>query len=227
MSNSTTPELTPTPMLTQEPQPVAKPGEMFPGEDAQLSAYFKQQKVAEQELWAASMRVAVKSDPALYAEADKLALENGLTVDTAMRNMEFLRGASRIKRMQDDKIESTNPSWFRSMQSVEFARKAWDDDQLPLVEKWAKAFKSGGLQAERGKIATKVMFTPGKLTQADRDTLDRVTKDLQDYGQIKGFSPISYAFELLGQQWESLPKAAAIGLTAGGAAAGAEIWDVF
>lgn len=213
---STNRDLPPIAPLTQDPQP-APQAEFFPGERAELRTYFKQQKEAQQEAWAASMRTAIKTDPALYAQADKLALENGVTADFAMRNMDFLRGMSRMKQMRDEKIEETNPTWFRSMQSVEFARKAWDDDQLPWTEKWAKAWESGQLTTERGRLATRAMFTPGEMSQDDKDALEKVSQRLQEIGPVTGFFPS--AIEIIGQQATSIPKAVGAGLALGGASA--------
>lgn len=212
----TTNELPPI-QTPQEPQPVASPGEVFPGSVARLEASFRQREEVEREMWAASMRTAIKTDPTLYAQADKLALENGVTADFAMRNMDFLRGMSRMKQMRDEKIESTNPTWFRSMQSVEFARKAWDDDQLPWTEKWAKAWESGQLTTERGRLATRAMFTPGDMSQDDKDALEKVSQRLQEIGPVTGFFPS--AIEIIGQQAQSIPKAVGAGLALGGASA--------
>lgn len=210
MSDQTIPQLVPQ-------EPVTSPGEVFPGSVARLESSLRQREEVERETWAASMRAAIKTDPTLYAQADKLALENGVTADFAMRNMDFLRGMSRMKQMRDEKIESTNPTWFRSMQSVEFARKAWDDDQLPWTEKWSRAWESGQLTTERGRLATRAMFTPGEMSQDDKDALEKVSQRLQEIGPVTGFFPS--AIEIIGQQAQSIPKAVGAGLALGGASA--------
>lgn len=216
MSNSTPPDLLSQPTAPQEPQPLLTGG-VYQGFETDLRAYRRNKADAEQELWAATMRTAIKTDPALYAEADRLALDQGVTVDFALRNIDNVRRMARVKQMRDDRIEATNPSWFRSMQSLEFARKAWDDDQLPILERWSRAYESGQLITERGRIAARSMFTSGAMSQEDVASLERIQKRQGELGPVSGFMPS--AVEIIGQQSKSLPEALAAGTAGGGAAA--------
>jgi hypothetical protein len=216
MSNSTPPDLLSQPTAPQEPQPLLTGG-VYQGFENDLRAFRRNKADAEQELWAATMRTAIKTDPALYAEADKLALDQGVTVDFALRNIDNVRRMARVKQMRDDRIEATNPSWYRSMQSLDFARKAWDDDQLPFLERWSRAYESGQLITERGRIAARAMFTKGAMSQEDVASLERVQKRQGEIGPVSGFFPS--AVEIIGQQSKSIPEALAAGAAGGGAAA--------
>ena len=215
MSNSTPPDLLSQPTAPQEPQPLLTGG-VYQGFENDLRAFRRNKADAEQELWAATMRTAIKTDPALYAEADKLALDQGVTVDFALRNIDNVRRMARVKQMRDDRIEATNPSWYRSMQSLDFARKAWDDDQLPFLERWSRAYESGQLITERGRIAARSMFTKGAMSQEDVASLERVQKRQGEIGPVSG---LWNAVEIIGQQSKSIPEALTAGAAGGGAAA--------
>lgn len=216
MSTNQPPKFEP-PAIQDPSTPTLTPGEVFPGSISSLDRYFRNKADAEQELWAATMRTAIKADPALYAEADKLALDQGVTVDFALRNIDNVRRMARVKQMRDDRIEATNPSWYRSMQSLEFARKAWDDDQLPFLERWSRAYESGQLITERGRIAARAMFTKGTMSPDDSANLERIQKRQGELGPVSGFFPS--AVEIIGQQSKSIPEALAAGAAGGGAAA--------
>lgn len=216
MTDSSVPPLTYTP-------PTPEPGSVdF------YRAGFRKQWQDEAEAWGVTMRTAIKTNPETAGLADSLARKMGMPLVKAQDDMGFLRAVSVMQRMKDDDIRSTNPVLYRSFQGLEFARKAWDDyEGLSAGERWAKGWKSGGLTAERGRLAAKLWLSGGlewdqatgsyKQSATDRmqrredlARLEQIGVEQAELGPITGF--VGNAAKIAGQWGDAVPRAIGFGL---------------
>lgn len=182
---------------TSLPQPALpqSPVTVNPWESLAAEARVEREKKAE-ETWGATMRAAIETDPGVAAEADKLARRIGQPLLAASQDMNFLRGVALMNRMREDRIQSTNPVLYKSLQGLEFARKAWNDyESLGMFERWGQAFTRGELTSQRGRAAA-VGDVVGQ--QAAEARLARTAPTVGLMGN---------AMEIVGQWASSLPAA--------------------
>lgn len=172
----------------------------------------------DEQAWASSMRVAIQTNPGVAAEADRLARQVGLPIGDATQRIDFLRGVSLMERMRQDRIRETNPVLYKSLQSIEFARKAWDDyEHLSSLERWGKDLRRGMLTSERGRAA--LDFTP-----EGRKRFEAIDAELRTMAPSSG-GFVGNTAEVVGQWAVHIPRALAGGLAGAGAAAtGAAIY---
>lgn len=176
--------------------------------DALAEGAIAKQEKRDDETWSATMRAAIETDPGVAAEADKLARRIGQPVLAASQDINFLRGVALMNRMREDRIQSTNPVLYKSLQGLEFSRKAWNDyESLGTFERWGQAFERGRLTSVRGRSAS-VGDTAGQ--QAAEAQLARTAP-------TAGW--VSNAAEIVGQWAASLGPAIEAGVK--GAALGA------
>lgn len=180
---------------TSLPQPALpqSPVTVNPWESLAAEARVEREKKAE-ETWGATMRAAIETDPGVAAEADKLARRIGQPLLAASQDLNFLRGVALMNRMREDRIQSTNPVLYKSLQGLEFARKAWNDyESLGMFERWGQAFTRGELTSQRGRAAA-VGDVVGQ--QAAEARLARMAPTVGFMGN---------AMEIVGQWASSLP----------------------
>ena len=139
----------------------------------------------DEQAWASSMRVAIQTNPGTAAEADRLARQVGLPIGDATQRIDFLRGVSLMERMRQDRIRETNPVLYKSLQSIEFARKAWDDA--------CKAWSQYNLDQieETMRLGEVMMFAATDLVCALEDVIARANT-LSDALNAYGY-PVSDA----------------------------------
>lgn len=224
--------------LTQ--QPIQQPqGQPDPTSIEFWSKSFDRKEAADAEAWGSTMRVAIKTNPETAALADTLSKKMGMPLLKAQEDMGFLRAVSVMQRMKDDDIRSTNPVLYRSFQGLEFARKAWDDfEGLSASERWAKGWKSGGLTAERGRLAAKLWLSGGlewdekagryKQNATDRmqrredlARLEQVQVEQAQLGPITGF--VGNAAKIAGQWGDAVPRALSAGVKTAAVTGGASL----
>ncbi len=173
----------------------------------------------EQAEWEASMRVAVQTQPDLYAEAERLAKEAGVPVDTALRKTDELRKLAEFRQARDLVVEGTNPTLYRSFRNFEFQRKAIDDlANLSWQERWDRGYGKGQLMVERGRIATRIR--DGKAQPGDEDRLAWIEGEFNAGGH-EGF--LEWLGETFGQMRETLPQAVEGGMKGAALGAGAAL----
>lgn len=173
----------------------------------------------EQAEWEASMRVAVQTQPDLYAEAERLAKEAGVPVDTALRKTDELRKLAEFRQARDLVVEGTNPTLYRSFRNFEFQRKAIDDlANLSWQERWDRGYGKGQLMVERGRIATRIR--DGKAQPGDEDRLAWIEGEFNAGGH-EGF--LEWLGETFGQVSETLPQAVEGGVKGAALGAGAAL----
>lgn len=159
------------------------------------------------ETWSATMRAAIETDPGVAAEADKLARRIGQPVLAASQDINFLRGVALMNRMREDRIQSTNPVLYKSLQGLEFARKAWNDyESLGTFERWGQAFERGRLTSVRGRSAS-VGDTAGQ--QAAEAKLARTAPTVGFVGNAAEF--VGQWAASIGPALEGAVKGAALG----------------
>ena len=167
MTDSTIPPITLPPAVGGLVRSLSSP---LPQRDAQTDLYLRSmrnQEKADSEMWAATMRTAIATDPGVAAEADKLSRKLGLPVGDAQQDIGFLRAVSTLNRMREDRIESTNPVLYKSMGGLEFARKAWNDyEHLSNTERWGQAIRRGFLTSARGRAATRLAMGAGEAAKS-------------------------------------------------------------
>jgi hypothetical protein len=160
--------------------------------------------------WESSMREAIQTDPAVYADAVDLAKRTEQPVDFAQRNPDFLRQIAMLRSIREQKIESTNPSLYSAMQSLHFAKLAIDDvPNLAFYERWSQGWTNGRLTVERGRAATKVMFGDA----SGIEELEKANREIAKQLPVSGMW--ASAGEIVGQFAQSIPKAIAGGTVAG------------
>ena len=208
----------------QDPTTPTTPQIVAPNEGVEYwSGVIQAGKASELEQFGTSMRAAIKANPETAGLADTLARKMGMPLLKAQDDMGFLRAVSVMQRMRDDNIRSTSPVLYKSFQGLEFARKALDDyDALSWGESWARGWKSGGLTAERGRLAAKLWLSGGlewdqatgsyKQSATDRmqrredlARLEQVQVEQAELGPITGF--IGNAAQIAGQWADAVPRA--------------------
>jgi len=152
-----------------------------PGTQSFLPAINEMDRV-RREAWESSMREAIQTDPAVYADAVDLAKRTEQPIDFAQRNPDFLRQIAMLRSIREQKIESTNPALYSAMQSLHFAKLAIDDvPNLAFYERWSQGWTNGRLTVERGRAATKVMFGDAsgieELEKANREIAKQLPVD--------------------------------------------------
>ncbi|MDI9598971.1 MAG: hypothetical protein QM323_05655, partial [Acidobacteriota bacterium] len=209
-------------VLTDEgmdPDPVVyRTGRVIQDDPNSYFGVLRDRRKREEEKWAASMRLAVQSQPDLQAEAERLAKLAGVPVDTALGNMDELRQLAQFQHARDVLVESTNPTLYRSFRNFDFQKKAIDDlAALSLGERWTKGIGKGQLLVERGRIATRLR--DGNPQPGDQDRLAWIEGEFEQGGHE---GVVEWVAEVFGQMGETLPRAiesgAKAGMTAGAAA---------
>lgn len=162
--------------------------------------------------------LAAQHDPKIRGEAQQIAREIGVDVDSATRSIDVFREQARRKAVQDRRLMAENPVLARQLQNIEFAAVARRDlDNLTAFEQFSNAWQRGALQVERGRIGERMRrFGEG---EQDIKRLAQIGRRLQEIPEPD--SLLTGAAEVLGQMGSTLPLAARDASIYGTAAAGA------
>lgn len=151
---------------------------------------------------------AVKSDPAVRAEAQDLARQLGVDPDVAERNRDVMRQYLKVRYQRQRTLAGINPVLARHMANIEFARIAHDDtDNLGAWERLFEQWDVGKMEFEQGVLGEKLRS--GRSTQQDLDRLAFVRSRLRAMPEASGL--LEGAIKVLGQQAASLPHAIEVG----------------
>ena len=227
----------PAPEAPQEPQPAA-PAAQPPSIYRQLidqqmaaqpapapqqpgpSIYRKlidQQRQGEDQLVQASFDAALKVDPNLAGEAQRVAAEIGVKPETALRSPVVAREIASRRQLAAKQLAVFSPILNRQLADKNFADIAHDDlDNLGTFERIFAQWDVGKLEFEQGVLAEKVRA--GASNPEDMKRLVEIRTRLRNMPRSSGF--LEGASKILGQQAASLPRALAVGSAASIAAAG-------
>lgn len=114
-----------------------------------------------------SFSAAVKADPELAGEAQRLGIETGIDPMVAERNIDKVRQLARQRAFEESQIVERNPVLRQWLSKPAFARVAHDDlENLGFLEGITTGFNSGRLQEEQmilGERVRRGVATPGQL----------------------------------------------------------------
>lgn len=196
----------------QDPPAVAEPSA---GRASHRAALQRTREQSER-LLAANFNEAVKADPDLAGEAQRLAPGLGIDPLMAERNIDKVRQAWALRNAKLSELAGGDSVLGRMLMDPHFARVAHDDlDNLGWWDRIKKAGVRGELQTEMGFLGTSQRRD--QLDEAGFRRLAYVREQLRALPETEGF--LASAAELLGQQIGTLPKAATAGAVLGGAAA--------
>lgn len=163
-----------------------------------------------------AFEIAARTNPDIRAEAQQIAGQLGLPIDTAERNIDVLREKARRERDKARALEGMpewkSPLWDR----IEFARIA-DDQRQRLGEAAviAQNWEAGGWEAELGPLYNKLRTRTA--TKEDEDRIVSIEQHLQTLARPDGF--VSGSARVLGQMKSQVGRAVVAGTATGLAAA--------
>lgn len=196
----------------QDPPAGAEPGA---GRAAHRAALQRTREQSER-LLAANFNEAVKADPDLAGEAQRLAPGLGIDPLMAERNIDKVRQAWALRNAKLAELAGGDSVLGRMLMDPHFARVAHDDlDNLGWWDRIKTAGVRGELQTEMGFLGTSQRR--GELDEAGFRRLAYVREQLQRLPETEGF--LASAAEFVGQQVRTLPQAATAGAAMGGIAA--------
>lgn len=153
---------------------------------------------------------AVKNDPQVEAEAQRIGAEIGWPAARVLNDINY---AKRIAAQQEAKREAlaiNDPILRRQMADPEFARIAWDETRnLSVLANITGNFTAGRFEVERGELGMKAMS--GSITPEEVERYYAVEAQLA--ALPSGDSWIGGPFRLAGQMYMTVPKAVAVGVS--------------
>lgn len=229
----------------QEPQGPPEPTQLLPSQQAALnfaksfgapdpiaagdekpslfSQLLKADLQAEDSAMMRSFHEAMKTNPDLAGEAQRLSLESwdgdaeiGFTPDYVERNIDTVRGILHRRNAARRLRMGYSPVLARQLRDPEFAKLAQDDLlNLGLWEGVASAWKGSGLVIRANKIATRVR--DGVATPAEREYLEELRAEMRELPAAEGFLAASTEFAgFYGRMIPEALEAATAGAFAGG-----------
>ena len=210
-----------------EPAPIAAPDAPQEPQEPQepqgptlreLLARDRERREVDQESALFSVyKVAIKSDPDQYAEAQGIARHLGVDPDTVANNRDVFRELSRQRALRDRRLTAANPILASRMLDIEFARIAHDStEQLSASERLAQQYEAGQLETELGRLGTR--WRRQQATQQDFDRMAWIEDRLRRIGPAEGV--VAGSSRIVGQMSRTLPQALETGLGTGLMAAG-------
>ncbi len=171
--------------------------------------------------FAASYRAAVRTDPAMFAEAKTIAKQLGEDVSPAavMGNLKVAREVVKARAIRYEELRQRSPVLAEQMGRTDFVTIAQDDiDNLATTEStfgWLKRnFQAGEAANSRGFLGTRKAL--GIATPQEEEALIRLEQIRREAELDAGVT--GTVVQTLGQMLDTVPTALAIG---GTAAAGA------
>lgn len=207
-------------VLSRRPQSPAAPAaaDRDATIDTAITSVLDRRRSQAEDLALGAFAVAVKSDPAVRAEAQDLAQKLGVDPDTAERNRDVMRQYLQVRDQRRRTLAGINPVLARHVANLEFARIAHDDtENLGAVERIFAQWDVGKLEYEQGILGEKLRS--GQAAQTDLERLAAVRARLRSMPAPRGL--LEGSAKVLGQQSMSLPRALTFGAAASVAAGGA------
>lgn len=206
----------------QDPQPRQAPPRPVPHPATEPDAYtdelnkLRASQAERDASFLASFRQALRADPNLAGEAQRIAAQLGKPIGAVEAHLEDAREAVRVMALRERDLERTHPRVMRSIEGVQFRRIAHDDldnliatdDTFSMME---RQWRAGRAANERGYIGARAAL--GWATKEEQARLQQLNAEMQDAARDSGF--IASTTQVLGQMFDTVPKA----LAAGGAAA--------
>jgi len=196
----------------QDPKPPAPQPDVY-------DQILDRRRQAEDQLLMQSFSEAVKANPDLAGEAQRLGIEVGMEPQAAERNIERVRQLASAKQARLHDLARLSPVLARQLRDPQFARIAHDQTlNLSFTEDLLANWEAGKLTNERGFLGEKVRT--GAATQDELRRLAFVNQRLQDLPSASS-GLLTGASKLLGQMVPTTAKAVTTGLAYGLGAAGA------
>lgn len=200
------PTITPTDVTQGPPPPDPR--------DAAAAQFVDEFKLANDTQTTRAFMRAVKTDPNLAGEAQKLGVELGLEPELVERNIDKVRELMRRRTLERLQLANGNSLLARMMTDPEFAAIASDQTaELGFFEQLYAQGRSGYLQSEQGLLYERVR--QGVATPADRaraqeieDELAKLPQDSSGHGLLGLFYGTS---RVIGQMLDAMPEAGAYG----------------
>ena len=201
----------------QQQQPAAQSNPFVGRMMAELDTAEKERE----QTFAATYRAALRTDPAMFAEAKQIAQQMGEDVspDAVLGNLKVAREVVKARAIRYEELRRRSPILAEQMTKADFVRIARDDiDNLATTEStfgWLKRNVEAGQAANmRGYIGTRKAL--GIATPQEEDALLALEQLQREANLDAGVS--GNVAQTLGQMAGTVPTAVAIG---GTAAAGA------
>jgi len=227
----TDPTLSPLPPLSQEPtNPYVAPmlselavaQQQGPGsaQNPYVGSMLSELDTAAKERdqrFAASYRAAMRTDPAMFAEAKAIAKQMGEDVspDAVLGNLKVAREVVKARAVRYEDLRQRSPILAEQLSKTDFVRIARDDlDNLETTEStfgWLKRNVQAGQAANmRGYIGTRKAL--GIATPQEEEALIALEQLQREANMDPGVS--GNVAQTLGQMADTVPTAAAIGAAA-------------
>lgn len=171
------------------------------------------EKEVKDRLFLQSFGEAVKQDPVLAGEAQRLSAQTGLDVGTISRNVDQVRQIVRLSRARMERAAGLSPILYRQLNDPEFAKLAFDDtDNLSFIGGVMDSWEVGQLTTERGFLGERVRSR--MATDQDFARLAWVNERLK---KLPSASPnvVAGLFKYLGQMEQTVPRALMAGTATG------------
>lgn len=183
---------------------------------APFRAVEDQRRQQTEQLALENFDLASKDDAKLAAEAQRLARELNLDPDTATRNIDVIRRLATTKALKDRAFFAESPVLAKAMENIEFAQSAHNDlENLSFIDRLSQGFTAGRFEDEQGMLGMK--WLNNEMQDADFKRLAAVQREIARLYPARGV--FGSAGHMLGQQFQSLPRAVESGLILGNAAA--------
>ncbi len=157
---------------------------------------------------------AVKSDPDLVGEAQRLGIEIGVDPGVAERNLDKVRQLVRAKQLEEEDLAVRVPFLARQLRDPNFARLAHDDiDNLSTWERMKGTWEAAHLQVQRGRIGERMRM--GLATDQELADMGAINRRLGELPGVDGF--LTGVTQILAYQHASLTETLA-GASLGGIA---------
>ncbi len=132
------------------------------------------------------LNAAVKSDPELVGEAQRLGIELGVDPDVAERNLDEVRQLVQAKRLRLQDLAVNVPGLAARLRDPNFARLAHDDiDNLSTWERMKGAWEAAHLQVQRGRIGERMRM--GLATDQELSDMGAINRRLGELPGVDGF----------------------------------------
>lgn len=186
MANGSSNVFDPVAPLRLDPSVAAQPPAPWTLEQERGFWVEQEQKRRRREL-AIVLNEAVKADPELVGEAQRLGLELGVDPDVAERNLDEVRRLVRVKQLEEEDLAVRSPSLALKLRDPNFARLAHDDiDNLSIWERIAGTWEATHLQVQRGKLAERMRM--GLATDAEVAEATNLTQRIRGMPGVDGFA---------------------------------------
>lgn len=170
----------------------------------------------------AAVDYSMRTDPDTYAEADRMARELGMSVESVTADMDNARTLLQKKALESMQFRERNPVLAERFRHTRFTTMARDDiGNLVFTEgDWDWIGRSWGVARDtsrRGTIGQAAMFEGRELSLRERRELERMQNRAQVSAE-RDDGIFSSAIKLVGSTVDSLAAGAAAGAVVGAAA---------